>query len=132
MNAKSHPARNRIGKIADLQMVAHCRASTRYGASPFMASKPRAAGRSGPRWSRKPERKDRSAGARPLAVPDRRRSRLASLRLPRAAGIIAEKNRAGIVGNSALSTAGRRGIGLMNKLRRTNLQDGGMDTVEGK
>src|SRR5882762_3933597 len=69
--------------------------------------RPRPAGRSGRAGSRKPERKDRSPRARALAVLDRRCSWLASLRLPCAARIVAEKNRPGILGNSALSSAGR-------------------------
>src|SRR6266705_1865358 len=67
----------------------------------------RAAGRSHCAGAREPERKERAAGAGSLAVLDRRRSRVAALRLPRAARTVTKKNCSSTFGNSAISSAGR-------------------------
>src|SRR6266478_5444757 len=66
-----------------------------------------AAGRSHCAGAREPERKERAAGTRSLAVLDRRRSRVAALRLPRAARTVTKKNWPSTFGNSAVSSAGR-------------------------
>src|SRR6266851_7518087 len=52
----------------------------------------RPAGRSHCAGARQPERKERAAGARSLTMLDRRRSRVAALRLPRAARTVTKKN----------------------------------------
>src|SRR5216684_7076365 len=68
---------------------------------------PRPAGRSRRAGSRQIERKECSPRARAFAVPDRRRSYLAAVRLPRATRTFAEKNRPGILGYFALPSPGR-------------------------
>src|SRR6267378_2221414 len=71
--------------------------------------RPRSAGRSCRSGARKSKGQDCATRARALAMPHRRRAHLPALRLPRAAGIVAEKDRAGAFGNSALSSTGRSG-----------------------
>src|SRR5260370_122514 len=53
------------------------------------------------------QRNERHTGTRALAVPDGRRSLLTPVRLPRANGIVAEKNRAGGLRDFALFASGR-------------------------
>src|SRR6266446_1063378 len=67
----------------------------------------RPAGRSHCAGARQPERKERAAGTRSLAVLDRRRSRVAALRLPRAARTVTKKNWPSTFWNPAVSSAGR-------------------------
>src|SRR5260370_8809637 len=67
----------------------------------------RGAGRSHCAGAREPERKERAAGARSLAMLDRRRSRVAALRLPRAARTVTKKNWPSTFGNSAVSSSGQ-------------------------
>src|SRR6267143_1378863 len=69
--------------------------------------RPRPAGRSCRSGARKSKGQDCATRARALAMPHGRRTHVPALRLPRAAGIVAEKDRAGAFGNSALSSTGR-------------------------
>src|SRR6266403_496048 len=91
----------------------------------FRIQGPRAAGRGGCAGTRKSERQERATRAGALAMFDRRCTHVLAVRLPRPVGTVAEENRAGAFGNSAVSAARRPWHGLMNKLRAYELQDGG-------
>src|ERR1700674_5817397 len=69
--------------------------------------RPRGAGRSGCFGPRQYENQDRATGARALTMPDRGCTHIAALRLPRAARIVAENNRAGAFRYSGLLAARR-------------------------
>src|SRR6266705_4084418 len=67
----------------------------------------RPAGRSHCAGARQPERKERAVGTRSLTMLDRRRSRVAALRLPRTARTVTKKNWPSTFGNSAVPSPGR-------------------------